>query len=75
MISQKFLLVLSLYIVAGTKHYVESLTDFPKTLKMLGLYLDTLIVGHKFCSMLSILNVVTSQKELQNFMTIFLRIR
>jgi len=36
---------------------------------MLCLYLDTLIIGHKFCSMLSILNEITSQQELQNFMT------
>ena len=29
---------------------------------MLGLYLDTLIIGHTFCSMLSILNELTLQK-------------
>jgi len=39
-------------------------------LKMLHLYLDTLIIGHKFCSMLIILNKLTLQKELQNFMQI-----
>jgi len=36
---------------------------------MLSLYLDTLIIGHKVCSMFIILNEVTVQKELQNFMT------
>jgi len=37
-------------------------------LKMLGLYLYTLIIGHKSCKMLStsILNKLTLQKELQN---------
>jgi len=35
---------------------------------MLGMYLDTLIIGHTFCSMLSILNKITLQMELQNFM-------
>ena len=38
-------------------------------LKMLGLYLDTLISGHKLCSVLSILNKLTLKKELQNFIT------
>jgi len=33
-----------------------------KLLKMLGLYLDTLIIGNTFCSMLSILNELTLQK-------------
>ena len=37
--------------------------------KMLGLYLDTLIIGHKCCSILIILNELTLQKELQNSMT------
>ena len=36
---------------------------------MLVLYLDTLIIGHKCCSMLSKLNELTLQKELPNFMT------
>jgi len=36
-------------------------------LKMLGLYLCTLIIGHKSCNMLSILNKLTLQKELHNF--------
>jgi len=35
-----------------------------KTFIVLGLYLDTLIVGHTFCSMLSILNELTLQKKL-----------
>jgi len=36
---------------------------------MLGLYLYTLIIGHKSCNMSSILNKITLQKELQNFVT------
>jgi len=36
---------------------------------MLGLYLYTLIIGHKSCNMLSILNKLTLQKELQNILT------
>jgi len=36
-------------------------------LKMLGLYLYTLIIGHKSCNMLSILNKLKLQKVLQNF--------
>jgi len=38
-------------------------------LKMLGLYLYTLRIGHKSGSMLSILNKLTLQKELQTFVT------
>jgi len=38
-------------------------------LKMLGLYLYTFIIGHNSCSMLIILNKLTSQKELQNCVT------
>ena len=38
--------------------------------KMPGLYLDILIIGHKFCSMLSILKEMTLQKEWQNILTI-----
>jgi len=34
-------------------------------LQMLGLYLYTLVIGHKSCSMLSILNKLTLHKELQ----------
>jgi len=33
---------------------------------MLGLYLYTLIIGHKSCNRLSILNKLILQKELQN---------
>ena len=36
---------------------------------MLGLYLYTLIIGHKSCNMLSILNKLTLKKELQTFVT------
>ena len=35
---------------------------------MLGLYLDTLLVNIKVSSTLNILNELTSQKELQNYM-------
>jgi len=38
-------------------------------LKMLGLYLYTFIFSHKSCKMLSILNKVTLQKDLQNIVT------
>jgi len=34
--------------------------------KMLGLYLYTLMIGHKSCNMLSILNKLKFQKKLQN---------
>jgi len=34
---------------------------------MLGLYLYTLIIGHKSCNMLSILNKLKLKKELQTF--------
>jgi len=38
---------------------------------MIGLYLDTLIIGHKSCSLLCIhvLNELALQKKLQNAMT------
>jgi len=36
---------------------------------MLGLYLYTLIIGHKSCNMLSILNKFTLQKLLQKIVT------
>ena len=36
---------------------------------MLGLYLYTLIIGHKYCNMLSILNKLTLYKDLQTFVT------
>jgi len=39
------------------------------SLKMLGLYLYTLIIGHKSCNMFIILNKLTLQNELQNFVT------
>ena len=39
-------------------------------LKILGLYLYTLIIGQKYCNMLlSRLNKLTLQKKLQNFVT------
>jgi len=38
-------------------------------LKMLGLYLYTLIIGHKSCNILSIQNKLKMQKELQTFVT------
>jgi len=37
--------------------------------KMLGLYLYTLIIGHKSCNRLSILNKLTFQEKLQNVRT------
>ena len=40
-----------------------------KRFKMLGLYLNTLIICHKCCSMLSLLYESTLQKELPHFMT------
>jgi len=36
---------------------------------MLGLYLYTLIIGHKSCNRLSILNKLTLSKELQTCVT------
>ena len=36
---------------------------------MLGLYFYTLIIGHKSCNMLSILNKLKLRKELQIFVT------
>ena len=36
---------------------------------MLGRYLDALTIGHKSCNMLSTLNKLTMQKELQSFVT------
>jgi len=36
---------------------------------MLGLYHYTIIIGHKSCNMLSILNKLTLQKKLENFVT------
>ena len=40
-----------------------------KIFKMLGLYLYTLRIGHKSGNMLSMLNKLTLQKELQTFVT------
>jgi len=39
------------------------------SVKLLDMYLDTLIIGHKLCNMLSILNDIPLQRELQNFGT------
>jgi len=36
---------------------------------MLGLYLYTLIIGHKSCNLLSIVNKLTLQKEVLNIVT------
>jgi len=38
-------------------------------LKMLGLYLYTLVISHKSCKLLSILYKLTLQKDLHNFVT------
>jgi len=38
-------------------------------LKMLGLYLYSLIIGHKSCNVLSMLNKLSLQRELQNVVT------
>jgi len=39
------------------------------TLKMPCLYLDNLIIGHKHCNVLSILNILIWQKKLNIFVT------
>jgi len=44
-------------------------TKFDFKLKMLGLYLYTFIIGHKSCNVLSTLNKLSLQKELQNCVT------
>jgi len=36
---------------------------------MLGLYLDTLIIGQNVCNIFSVLNELTLQKELHDFET------
>jgi len=41
-------------------------------LKMLGLYLYTLIISHKFCKLLSILNKLTLQKDMQHFKSVIM---
>jgi len=46
-------------------HYVY------RFLKMLGLYLVTLIIGHKLCSMLNILNEIILETDLQTFIMCF----
>jgi len=38
-------------------------------LKMLGLYFHSLIIGHKSCNILSILNKLTLQKKLPHVVT------
>jgi len=45
--------------------YIKSNHRLMHHLKMLGLYLYTLIIGQKSCNMLSILNKLLLQKELQ----------
>ena len=59
------------YTVGNThnKSIVSKLGPKQPALKMLGRYLYTLIIGHKSCNMLSILNKLTLQKVLQNFVT------
>jgi len=42
--------------------------DDNELLKMLGLHLYSIIIGNKYCSMLSILNKLTLYKELQTFL-------
>ena len=39
---------------------------------MLGMYLEILKIGHRFCSTLSILNELLLQKELQSVMLIMI---
>ena len=46
----------------------EMSRSLSETLNMLGLYLYTFVSGHTLCSMLSIHNELTLQKELQHFM-------
>ena len=47
----------------------KSVNPYTVSLKMLGLYLYTRIIGHTSCNMLSILNKLKLQKELQIFLT------
>jgi len=42
---------------------------FTMILKMLGLYLFTLIIGHKSCNMLGVLNKLALQTKLQKCVT------
>jgi len=53
------------------KHFLEWEWYQQSCLKMLGLYLYTLIIGHKSCNMLSILNKLRLQKKLQNVVTCY----
>jgi len=56
--------------IRGSNFYRSvSVLNVPKYLKLLGLYLYTLIIGHKSSNMLSVLNKLTLQKEMQNFVT------
>jgi len=48
---------------------IALLTEHKLLLKMLGLYLHTLIIIHKSCKMLSILNKLNLQKNLQTTVT------
>ena len=54
------------YIPTSSLDYIF---DFFSMLKILGLYLYALLIGHKYCNMLSILNKLTLQKILQIFGT------
>jgi len=46
-------------IIYNVNMYVDKAEILLYILKMLGLYLYTLIIGHKSCNMLSILNKLT----------------
>jgi len=51
----------------GSSQTGESLVSCILSLRMLGLYPDTLIISHELVYMLSILNELTFQKKLPNF--------
>jgi len=53
------------------RHYANyvQVPNCDRHLKMRGLYIYTLKIDHKSCNMLSILNKVTLQKELQSSVT------
>ena len=55
--------------VFGRYMFIVGVRHSHMSLKTLGLYLYTLIMGHKSCNMLSILNELTLQKKLQNVVT------
>jgi len=40
------------------------INGYPNTLKMLGLYLDTLLIVHTLCCIISILNEITLQTRI-----------